>query len=268
VPPQVPYSVGVPQIGEDEIREVARRHLPKKAVEELLALAEPTVALETRPGRPGLGHDSRLGGRPKVTEDFAWPVEGGRPLSLLGVLHLSSMGAVDPTGDLRGRGYLDLFFDVDRPELPVGLCPDGAFRVLHADASVFEERDTPSGAQQYPAVAFEPVVQTSVPHPDEPEVAGLLERYGNKLRKAHDDLIEAAGAPRHRMFGWPDLVSGPMRPTLPKLRAGEWRLLAQLDSDDELEWSWGNVGRLFLWVPARDLPKRRFDRCRLVLQTY
>ena len=258
----------MPQIGEDEFREVARRHLPKKAVEELLALAMPTVALETRTAAPGRGHESRLGGRPKVSEGFAWPVAQGRPLSLLGVLNLPMMTEVDPDGALRGRGYLNLFYDVERPELPEGACPDDAFRLFHADANVFEERDTPSGAQQFATATFEPLLQVSVPHPLEPEVAHLAERYGSKLRRAHDELIEAAGVPRHRLFGWPDLVADPMRAALPKLRAGSWRLLAQFDSDDELGWSWGNMGRLYFWIPDRDLPKRRFDRCRVILQTY
>jgi uncharacterized protein YwqG len=62
-----------------------------------------------------------------------------------------------------------------------------------------------------------------------------------------------------------------MRGALPKLRGlsgATWQLLAQVDSDDELDWSWGNVGRVYVWVPERDLRKARFDRCQVVLQSY
>lgn len=258
----------VPQIGEDEIRELGRRHLPKKAVESLLELALPSLALETRPARPGLGHESRLGGRPKVAPEFSWPATEGRPLYLLTVLQLAALAPEDPTGLLPKRGYLDLFFDVGAPDLPTGLCPAQAFHVEHSDVEIFEERPTPAGAEQYPAVAVEPANQLSLPHHREPEVAELAERYGSKLRRFHDEYIEAAGVPRHRMFGWPDLVDGPMHAALPKYRGATWQLLAQLDSDDELDWSWGNVGRLYLWVPRSDLRKARFDRCQMVLQTY
>ena len=45
-------------------------------------------------------------------------------------------------------------------------------------------------------------------------------------------------------------------------------MLAQIDSDDELEWSWGNVGSLFVLIGDKDLPKGRFDRCHTVIQSY
>lgn len=263
--------VVVPQIEEDEIRELGRRHLPKKAVDELMGLAAPTLVLDTRPLRAAQGHESRLGGRPKVAPEFSWPSAQGRPLFLLLVLQLSEVAAVDPTGLLPSRGYLDLFYDVAAPELATGAVAPGRFQVEHADADLYEERPTPAEAEQYPAMAVEPVVQLSLPHHREPELADLAERYGPKLRRFHDEFIELAGVPRHRMFGWPDLVEGPMRASLPKLRGASgatWQLLAQLDSDDELDWSWGNVGRLYLWVPERDLRKARFDRCQLVLQSY
>ena len=258
----------MPQIGEDDIRELGRKHLPKKAVEALLSHALPSLVLGTRPARPGLGHESRLGGRPKVAPEFTWPSADGRPLCLLAVLQLAALAADDPTGVLPRRGYLDVFFDARAPGLPVGLCPAEVFHLEHAVVDIYEERPTPAGADQYPAVAIEPVVQLSLPHPREPELAELAERYGPKLRRFHDEYIEAAGVPRHRMFGWPDLVEAPMRPLLPKYRGARWELLLQLDSDEELEWSWGNVGRLYLWVPRSDLRKGRFERAQLVLQTY
>jgi hypothetical protein len=261
----------VPPIGEDEIRELGRRHLPKKAVDELLRLAQPTIVLGTRPARPAQGHECRLGGRPKVAPEFTWPATDGRPLFLLVVLQLATLAPDAPGGMLPKRGYLDLFYDVAGPQLVTGASPPERFRVQHVDVDLYEERPTPAGAEQYPAVAVEPVVQLSLPHPREPEVAELAERYGPKLRRFHDEYIEAAGVPRHRMFGWPDLVEGPMAPSLPRLRGAvgaTWQLLVQVDSDDELDWSWGNVGRLYVWVPERDLRKARFDRCQLVLQTY
>lgn len=261
----------VPQIGEDEIRELGRQHLPKKAVDELLALARPTVALETRPVRPALGHECRLGGRPKVAPEFTWPSTDGRPLFLLVVLQLSTVVDLDPTGAVPPRGYLDVFFDVADPELRTGQCSSDRFLIEHVDVDIYEERPTPAGAEQYPAVAVEPVLQVSLPHHREPEVADLAERYGAKLRRFHDEYIALAGVPRHRMFGWPDLIEEPMRAALPKLRGtagATWQLLAQIDSDDELDWSWGNVGRLYVWVPERDLRKSRFDRARVVLQSY
>lgn len=179
------------------------------------------------------------------------------------------LGDTDPEQSLPTSGYLNVFFDARSPDLPAQLCEPGRFLVSHVDAPLVEERPTPAEAVQYPAVVVEPVEQLSVPHPREPELAELVDRYRNKLQRAHDDYLEAVGVPRHRLFGWPDLVGEPIRPHLPKLRGRtSWRLLGQFDSDDELEWSWGNMGRLYVFVPGSDLRRGRLDRCRVVLQSY
>jgi uncharacterized protein YwqG len=47
---------------------------------------------------------------------------------------------------------------------------------------------------------------------------------------------------------------------------GHWRLLLQLDSDDALDWMWGDAGRLYYWIRAEDLKAHKFDDTWLVLQ--
>jgi uncharacterized protein YwqG len=36
--------------------------------------------------------------------------------------------------------------------------------------------------------------------------------------------------------------------------------LLQVDSCEELEWSWGDGGKLYFMVPDEDLKAKRFDR--------
>jgi uncharacterized protein YwqG len=50
--------------------------------------------------------------------------------------------------------------------------------------------------------------------------------------------------------------------------ASDWRLLWQLDSDDEAGFMWGDAGRLYLLARDADLKARRFDRVWLVSQCY
>ena len=59
-------------------------------------------------------------------------------------------------------------------------------------------------------------------------------------------------------------------PRVAKLRqsAADWRLLLQLDSDDDLNWMWGDVGRLYVWCRESDIAARRFERCWTILQCY
>jgi uncharacterized protein YwqG len=90
------------------------------------------------------------------------------------------------------------------------------------------------------------------------------------------------------MFGWPDLIQGPMQlecqlasngvyvgnpwgyrdPQVQQLRAGErdWLLLLQIDTDDEVGWMWGDVGRIYYWIREDDLHGGRFDKVWLAFQ--
>jgi uncharacterized protein YwqG len=50
---------------------------------------------------------------------------------------------------------------------------------------------------------------------------------------------------------------------------GDWRLLLQVDSDeDNPGWMWGDSGRIYFWIRDDDLRQRRFENCWLVLQCY
>lgn len=53
-----------------------------------------------------------------------------------------------------------------------------------------------------------------------------------------------------------------------RARAGEWRLVLQIDSDIEVGMQWGDMGRLYLCARTDDLAARRFDRCWMVAQCY
>ena len=48
--------------------------------------------------------------------------------------------------------------------------------------------------------------------------------------------------------------------------AGAWRLLAQVDSDDDLDMMWGDFGMLYYWIREEDLKNRHFDRAWMILQ--
>ena len=48
--------------------------------------------------------------------------------------------------------------------------------------------------------------------------------------------------------------------------AADWRLLLQLDSDDGVDFMWGDAGVLYFWIREADARAMRFDRVWLVLQ--
>jgi uncharacterized protein YwqG len=48
--------------------------------------------------------------------------------------------------------------------------------------------------------------------------------------------------------------------------AKNWRLLLQIDSNNEAGMMWGDLGRLYFWIKMEDLKERRFDRMWMILQ--
>ncbi len=59
-------------------------------------------------------------------------------------------------------------------------------------------------------------------------------------------------------------------PEFARLRdgAGDWRLLLQLDSDDDLGVMWGDGGILYFWIREEDAQTGRFDNAWVVLQSF
>jgi uncharacterized protein YwqG len=105
------------------------------------------------------------------------------------------------------------------------------------------------------------------------------------------DALPAHQVPDHRLFGYPNLIQGPMElecqlasnglycgdasgyqdPRRQLLEPGskDWRLLLQIDSDEDGPgWMWGDCGRLFYWIRAGDLKARDFSHSWLVLQCF
>ena len=62
--------------------------------------------------------------------------------------------------------------------------------------------------------------------------------------------------------------SGYADPRAKALEAGaaRWRLLLQLDTDDDAAMMWGDLGRLYFWITDDALRRRAFDEVWMVLQ--
>jgi uncharacterized protein YwqG len=64
-----------------------------------------------------------------------------------------------------------------------------------------------------------------------------------------------------------DKIRQPGRPKSPTAGAADWRLLLQIDTDEDGPgWMWGDVGRIYFWIKKHDLALRRFADVWLILQ--
>jgi uncharacterized protein YwqG len=52
----------------------------------------------------------------------------------------------------------------------------------------------------------------------------------------------------------------------PMASTKNWRLLMQIDTDDDGGMMWGDCGRLYFWMTDDALQRRAFEECWMILQ--
>jgi hypothetical protein len=255
----------------------------------------PCVRLHARPVEMSelpLGA-SRFGGVPELPADVPWPARrGGKPLAFLAQLAWADLSRACPSEELPTQGALFFFYDVDEQPWGHASQADG-WRVL----------DVPPGERGPSATAPRTCALDLRATWSLPSAAVLTYEEVAAAPGLRDVRAAMTGIGGHRFLGHPDEVQGSMYGGFPgvlqstKARPGvdpftkeailipgitlegvpadvlallrtkaEWRLLLQLDSDDELGWCWGDVGTLYFWIREDDLRARRFDRVWLQLQ--
>jgi uncharacterized protein YwqG len=272
-------------------RQTIESSLPPDAAARLLAQVRPAVALvRASPGTPVVGH---LGGRPRLDPDDEWPACLDTPLSLLAVLDLGSLAHLSAGTGVPRSGILNFFYEAD--EQPWGFDPAdrGAWRVLPADPETAQPRAEPPGTRVFAEVplraariptfpGWEEDVTDAIMGPGTPSVDDRYIAVSERLEAG------APAGPKHRLGGWPDLEQAPWQlecqlashglyvgdpegyldPRAAELKAGaaDWIMLAQIDSDDDAGWMWGDVGKLYYAIRRQDLGEAAFERVWLVLQ--
>ncbi|MFB4316756.1 DUF1963 domain-containing protein [Actinomadura sp. 21ATH] len=220
----------------------------------LLPLARPALRLTA-----GGAGAVRLGGAPLLPPGEPWPSWQGRPLDHLGSV---DFGLVPEVPGLPRKGTAAFYYAAGPPRLwGDAAAHRGAWRVFHGD---LQKTDREPG----PEVLLDAETFLSLPSPQEPLLRRVEERFGGtlpvyeQLHAAWRQHVWPDATPVHQLGGWPALIQRPVGPDCHRASSGlppdapltpeesrsageEWRLLLQLDSDDRLEWHWGDPGRLF-----------------------
>jgi uncharacterized protein YwqG len=237
---------------------------------------------------------SHWGGAPALPVGFSWPRKDGNPLGFLARVQLGELHAALPIDWLPRSGALLFFYDMERQ--PWGFDPGdrGGSAVVHvadddsqAGGSVHGVTSSGDTALPHRRLAFRRL--QSFPSGERAPVAALDLTEGENERYSELRDAQFEGAPQHQIGGFPSPVqsdemelecqlvshglycgdpSGYADPRAAELgrRAADWRLLLQLDSDDDLDVMWGDVGKIYFWIREQDARAHSFDRAWLVLQ--
>ena len=260
----------------------------------LASLARPGFRLGTGTGATDEVGGSRVGGSPDLPDNQDWPTWQDRSLSFLAQVDLRSLPAEGDRADLPPDGLLSFFYDAEQRAW--GFDPEeaGAWAVLHTPSGTTLSRrglpkDLPDEAR------FDPIsVAARTELCPEPWASRAIERLGLNAAQTEtyadllDELVGGDPEPRHILLGHPDPIQGEMQlecqlvsnglycgdstgyedPRASELEGGadDWRLLLQVDTDDDASMMWGDTGRLYFWVTEEALRRTAWNTVHLVLQ--
>jgi uncharacterized protein YwqG len=250
-----------------------------------VSLAQPAVHLRTAASSAF----TRLGGTPSLPPEFDWPEADGQALPFLLQVDLAEVYGVLPSF-LPASGCLFFFFD-DRRYRGGHVHDKRWWRVLfHAgDPTQFVQRPRSAAfdeRQVYLPRSLEAVRIESLPShyrfPNEFSDHTELHSYTEfSLRPFGDSLAhhQMLGHPSSLQDGYPefecelrtrgiDQYCDPREATVaPILEASrDWRLLCQVDTDEEAGWMWGDVGTIFFWIREPDAKRLDFEKVWLTFE--
>jgi uncharacterized protein YwqG len=245
-----------------------------------------TTRVEDRALRLG---QSRIGGEPDLPADFPWPRYEGLALSFIAQLDLADFVVFADVLPLPSSGSLFFFYDSDQRAGGYDPKHRGSALVAYIPDSVPLVRtrvpDDVAQLGRFSLGAVHASLDRTIGEFDPPLSPEELEALNQFIIA---DLT-VSSAPSHQLGGNPEAIQGPMEAEcslasngiycgsafLPgaeevirelERRASEWRLLLQVDTDDDLGMMWGDCGRLYYWIREEDLLQRAFERAWLILQ--
>jgi uncharacterized protein YwqG len=250
-------------------------------VAQLQAMAQPCLRIVAG----GTGK-SRLGGIPDLARP--WPRYEGRPLCCVAQLDLAELRAADGPDWLPDSGRLMFFYDLEHGAWGLEAGDAGSSVVIHEagdPAPAAEPADLPEDAR-FPAYPVGFANTMSLPSEERLEIdwKGMTKAE----RRAVEAAIEALQPPEpvHQVGGFPHPVQsddmelqcqsvtqgaviggGRLKSLEPMSSApADWRLLLQLDTDNDAGMMWGDTGTLYFWIREQDARAGDFSKIWMILQ--
>ena len=213
---------------------------------------------------------TRLGGTPNMPREIAWPRRrSGDPHSFLAQVDLARLEICDGL-PLPDSG--SLFFFCDAEYLPEGSDPrdvsDG-IKVVYSSTSLSDNRlrtPPPELNTEYVFKSFslKPTLDLTAPAQDVWEIESL--HMSDAESYAYGEIFAqvcASDGSVHRMGGYPNLAQYRQLEFTGRAEAPDWRLLIQLNSEDDAGMMWGDQGKLYFIIREQDLKSLSFEKARM-----
>ncbi len=245
---------------------------------------------------------SRIGGVPDLPPGFLWPRYEGWGLSFIAQLDLAELANELAVLPLPTQGSLAFFYDSNQRTWGFDPKDRGSARVAYFPEPTSSLTRTPiphdvCDSGRFPCGSVDYHREETLPDARSPHFVPELSEAEQTLSMAFDDTLrDDTHSPRHRLGGYADCVQNPMELECQLVtnaskrfasglycgddNAGyeslseaefapgaiDWRLLFQVDSDDDAGMMWGDCGKIYFWIKEDDLRARNFDNAWLILQ--
>lgn len=284
---------------QDELQERLKSFGLVQAAHEIALIAELCVRFRVSPideQNIPVG-SSKLGGRADLPPELEWPCWRGHALGFLGQINLGEVSGLPCCKSLPQSGLLSFFYDSDQGTWGFDPEDKGSWRVLYTSLhdGPLSRRNLPEEIPEY--ARFTPCVvhffeAISLPGAESIPIVELdldesaRDGYRDFLDEFREQQWPGTG---HQILGHPDAIQGEMQlecqlasnglycgdesgyrnPRRRELETGAtaWKLLLQLDSDDDTAMMWGDVGCLYFWIHENDLAAAKFDDVWMILQS-
>ncbi len=198
---------------------------------------------------------------------------------------------------LPSEGILSFFYSAEQETWGFNPKDKGSWRVIFLEDKELQRQNHPSNFPdegKYESCAVEFHHSITIPNLESPYID--LE-YGKSKREEIDQYINMKDRVReflsegnciNRFLGHPEQQQNDMQiecqlvshglylgdgsgyddPKAQELSAGtkDWELLLQIDSDDNANMMWGDVGCIYYWIKHEDLLSRNFESAWMILQ--
>ena len=281
---------------ESQILQLIQKNNLTDFADRIMAAIKPAIHISKVKTQEGVIGASRFGGMPDIPTDFEWVLREDIPLSFLAQINCADLQGFTSAKNLPSSGMLYFFYDAI--EQPWGFDPSnrkGSAIIYHPSTENLITASEPEGADidngwLFPAYAVQFREVLSLPSYDSQAFDQLsvsqnsVDDYVNLIVDVSE--LMAANEPIHQMFGHSSNIQGDMQlecqlishgidygngyseSIAKELAAGasDWLLLLQLDTDDDLEMMWGDMGMLYFWIRESSLQSKSFKEAWTILQ--
>ena len=223
---------------------------------------------------------SKIGGLPALANSVEWPRnDDGEELHFIAQVNLADIPRSPGFEHIPSAGMMSFFYDAEsQPWGPEG---SDSWRVIYQgpgpELPKRESLETvsPYRSQQVCLDAFLsfPNLVGDWSDADEfaegglrPETTGFLTFVPEDDAKRLFPLYSPGRSILHQLFGYPIEIQADIRALLQDVHGEKWSLLAQFDSDVEVQW--GDGGRLYFMIRERDFLNFDLSHIVGVLQSY